>query len=379
MNTLGEHDAEDFRVSALVPLVAVPQSGDVLRPPDLDSRSRRSLDIAILAVRHLHGLLQISGDPTTELEEAHILAIQAMRWLADSLSPIARNTRPSGIDDSPVHAYFGVRLSELSPEEHAAHAAAILFRSLADTRYAHIDVNDLCAEVGAIVAVLERLADAPREEFYAEPWAPPNARPSYEPTGGGLERWVLVHHEYFLLNLCAAATVATAARIIRCSAHHASALLTEGSVYVRGFTAAMAHAGAFSTGFYEEVVRPTMQPPATPFALTGAFQPEHARYRAAVGALLDACPDPFADLARDDRDLALARDAFLEADLVDIERHALIAAALVGSAPSLVQGEDAPENAVGTLRRMRDERAARYSVVMRSGERHSTTMVAAPS
>jgi hypothetical protein len=377
--TIGEHDAEEFRASALVPLVAFPEAGSVLRAPELEPRSRRSLDIAVLAVRHLHGLLRSTGDSSTELEEAHILAVQAMRWVVESLSPAVRGGPLPPADESPVHAYFGVRQGRLSAEEHAGHAAAILFRSLADTRYARIDVNDLCAEVGAIVAVLERFAGSEAEGVYAEAWAPPDARPSYEPAGRGLERWVLVHHEFFLLNLCAAAAVAAAAGSIRRGADDTPVLLREACVYVRGFTAAMAHSGAFSAGFYEEVVRPTMQPPATPFALTGAFQPEHASYRAAVGDLLEACPEPFGVLAHDDRELALARDELLEADLVDIERHALIAAALVGPAPSLVQGEESPENAVGTLRRMRDERAVRYARLMRFGGRSAARLVAARS
>jgi hypothetical protein len=370
MSATAERAAGSFRAWPIVPLVVFDADGDVRRRPELDPRAQRSLDIAVRALRHLHDSLQSAADSSPELEEAHILAVHAMRWLTHSLAPALHGLPVAPPDyEVPVHVYFGVRRQPLSAEQYAAHAATVLFRAVADTRHARIDVNDLCAELDAVATLLARFAPGHGERLAAEAWVPPGARPPYEPAGGAMERWIAVHHAYFLLNVHAAATLDAAVSGLRRGHTGGAELLREAATYVRGFTATMAHAAALPAGYYEESVRPTMQPPTTPFPLTGAMQPEHATYRRSLAGLLDTCPEPFHELADHDDDLARARDDLLEADLADIERHVTVAGTLVGGARSLVQRDESSENAVSTLRRMRDERSAGYAELLRFGGR----------
>src|SRR5262249_35887018 len=135
-------------------------------------------------------------------------------------------------------------------------------------------------------------------------------RGEYQPAGDGLERWITVHHAYFLLNLHAACSVrAATAALAQGDETTAVDLLREACVYVHGFTAAMVHAAAVSSAYYRAVVRPTMQPPAVSLLLTGGMQPEHASYRLAIKQLLRSAGEPFVSLVRTRRPLAEARDA----------------------------------------------------------------------
>lgn len=356
-----------------VPLVVFPQDGEVLRLAPLDAAARQALDAARDALLSLRVALDGVTGRGEELDHALETAVAGLRRLSGALAaelPLleAEQTIPS----VPVHSYFGVRAAPLTPLHHAAQVAAILFRSLADARRALVDLNDLSAEVQAMLQMLQRLAPAngrPGDRARRAPADEPGVA-AYEPDGDALERWILVHHLYFLLNLYAAAAVRAAVRALADGApESAPALLDEATVYVRGLTAAMMHSGDLPAAHYQAVVRPTMQPPFQPLPLTGAMQPEHASYRAAIEELLAAVPASFLALVRHDRALALARDSLLSADLVDIERHTVVAGMLVGDDHSLVQHEQAPDNAVSILRRMRHARAARYCPLMRFGDR----------
>jgi hypothetical protein len=149
----------------------------------------------------------------------------------------------------------------------------------------------------------------------------------------------------------------------------AARYLSAAAGHVRGFTAAMMHSAALPARYYTERVRHTMAPPAAPMNLTGRLQPEHKTYRAALDVLLDALPQPYAELAEGYPELAAARTALLDADLIDIERHVCVAGALVGGDHSLVQPDGGEENAVAILRLMRHLRAARYCPLVPFGDR----------
>jgi hypothetical protein len=137
----------------------------------------------------------------------------------------------------------------------------------------------------------------------------------------------------------------------------------------------MMHSAALPARYYAERVRHTMAPPAAPMNLTGRLQPEHKAYRAALDALLDALPQPYAELAEGYPELAAARTALLDADLIDIERHVCVADTLVGGDHSLVQPDGGEENAVAVLRLMRHLRAARYCPLVPFGDRFAASAV----
>lgn len=299
-------------------------------------------------------------------------AMDAAVERADRLAAVARLApmdTASLVPIVPNHDYFGVRTAPIDDARLVSEVTTILARTLADLRHARLDLNDQAAEVLSMVHVLQNLApkDAPRAQAPAgggtEPPAP------YVPGRDELTRWVITHHFYFVLNLAAADAVSRATTALKeLDRDTARAALDEATVYVRGFTAAMMHSGDMSAPCYDAMVRPTMQPPAVPVALTGRTQPEHKAFRKAMRTLVKVSAEPFAKLAATDPDLALARDALLEADLQDIERHIIVTAALVGDDRSIVQGDASAESAIAVLRTMRHTRAESYRELMRFGD-----------
>ncbi|WP_285738909.1 hypothetical protein [Kitasatospora phosalacinea] len=268
----------------------------------------------------------------------------------------------------PNHEYFGVRTAPLDDPLLVHEVATVVRRAFADLRRARLDLNDRAAIVLAMATVLERLL--PGEGAPASlPVERPEAVTVPElPGQDELTRWVVTHHFYFVLNLAAAHSVSRAAQaLLDRDRDTALAALAEALVYVRGFTAAMIHSGDMSAPCYDAKVRPTMQPPAVPVALTGRTQPEHKAYRQAMRRLAKIAP-PFAEAFAADPELAVAVDALLEADLQDIERHIAVTAALVGDESSIVAADAAAESAVGVLRFMRHSRAVQYRELMRFGD-----------
>ncbi len=358
------------RAAQSVPIVVLPEQISA-NPPALSSESRIALDRAVWRISVLREVLHCATAATRKLPEALKLATDGLRTLAVSILLGATGIDEIEIETLPVHECFGVRRAHQTPEQHLSQVANILSRTVGDLNYALINMHDTTAEIEATAAILNRfqsgyvaLGSCGQTENVRSAQVP------YEPTGDGLERWVLVHHAYFLFNLYAALTARLCVEAIqRDDEEQAAALLRETSVYVRGFTAAMVHSAAVPSEYYCDIIRPTMQPPAMALHLTGTMQVEHASYRSALDQFFEICGESFLWLVRTKPKLALARDELLEADLLDIERHIWVASVLVGNDKSLTQHEQSPENAVSALRRIRHARARRYCPLMRFGDR----------
>lgn len=373
-----------MRAVPQVPLVVLANDPSApAEPAAVSAAARVAADQADAALGQLHALSRRVADRRASLDAALAAALAACHELAGELAAgtprVPAEDLPARL---PIHEYFGVRQAPVSPAQAACHAAMVVHRGLADLRYAPLDVNDLAAEVATMRLTLgdmigPAVAGAP-EPGAAGPAAAPDM--SYQPTGAGLERWIVAHHVYFLFNLRAAAEVQAGLRALaHGTAGPAAGHLERAARYVRGFTAAMAHSTAMPAGYYAERVRHTMGPPHAPVKLTGGMQPQHKAYRGAVRRLVDALPDEHAELAAREPGLAAARAALLEADLIDIERHAHVADKLVGSDHSLVQRDDGEENAVSMLRTMRHLRAARYAPLMPFGDQLVTAALAGPA
>ncbi|WP_159053093.1 hypothetical protein [Streptomyces regalis] len=95
---------------------------------------------------------------------------------------------------------------------------------------------------------------------------------------------------------------------------------------------------------------------------------EYRAYRKSIDEVLEVLPDPMEDLALREPELAFAREALLEADLIEAERHVSLVEPVVGSARSLVQPPATMDNAVSVLRFMRHMRAARIAPLVRFGD-----------
>ncbi|WP_405591301.1 hypothetical protein [Streptomyces sp. NBC_01190] len=306
-----------------------------------------------------------AGDRLTEamdraVDQVGRLAIAAMVAPMDTgpLKPIVPN-----------HTYFGVRTARIDDAYLVSEVTTIIARTLVDLRTARLGLGDRAAEVRSMVQLLSGLLPGGNAPAARPAAAPTRPRTPGAPGGDELTRWVITHHFYFVLNLAAADAVSEAVTALT-DGDRDTALdaLREATGCVRGFTAAMIHSGDMSAPCYDAKVRPTMQPPAVPVALTGRTQPEHRAFRKAMRRLVAVSPESFGKLAAADPELAVARGALLEADLQDIERHIIVTAALVGDDSSIVQGDDSAESAIATLRTMRHGRAETYRELMRFGD-----------
>ncbi|MCZ4096424.1 hypothetical protein G3I60_27880 [Streptomyces sp. SID13666] len=349
-----------------IPIVVLPENNVVRGRTSPAAPVGTALTTATDALMRLHGELLNpagAGDAVRKamdaaVEETDRLAVEAMVVPMDAaaLKPIVPN-----------HEYFGVRTAPVDDARLVSEVTTIIARTLRDLRDARLDLNDQAYEVHAMAKILEGLA--PRDAAAPSGGTPTGGRSPYVPGNDELTRWVITHHFYFVLNLAAAEAVSRAAAgLVDGDRDAAFDALQEAIAYVRGFTAAMIHSGDMSAPCYDAKVRPTMQPPAVPVALTGRTQPEHKAFRKAMRNLVKVSAQPFAELAATDPELALARDALLEADLQDIERHISVTAGLVGDDRSIVQGEASAESAVGVLRTMRHSRAELYRDLMRFGD-----------
>ncbi len=279
---------------------------------------------------------------------------------------------------SPVEEYFRVRAANLTPVQAALQAAIVIERGLRDLRSVPLSGNDLTWELASMrQAIIDVFGD--QQEAGHEP-----VRPTTEATGAApaapaqddfvmrkaretwLARWIIGHHVHALLNVCATAAVNAAIDALRAGdSAQAVADLHRATTYARGIPAARAHAAAMPSDFYCAVVRPTMMPTLVAVPLSGSMHIGYRAYRKALQTLTKVLPDPVVDLAPREPDLAFAREALFEADIVEAERHVSLAESAVGDARSLVQSQTVPENAVASLRKMRHIRAARYQPFIR--------------
>ncbi|MGW5637585.1 hypothetical protein [Streptomyces sp. NPDC003832] len=351
-----------------LPLVVLPANNLVRALSRPAAPVEAALDEAVTALEGLHGeLLNPRGARPAEIRAALEGAVTATDRLA-ALAQVAPMDAEALTPIVPNHDYFGVRTAPVDDARLVSEVTVVLARALADLRIARLTLNQQAAEVLAVIQVLRGLAPRDAERDPASPSAPAGPAPAV-PAEDELTRWVITHHFYFVLNLAAADAVT------RALAHNkegetdgARDALREAAVYVRAFTAAMMHSGDMSAPCYDAEVRPTMSPPAVPAALTGRTQPEHKAFRKAMRTLARTWTDSFDKLAANAPEVALARDALLEADLQDIEQHITITATLVGDDSSIIAADDAAGSAIAMLRTMRHSRAGEYRPLMRFGD-----------
>ncbi|GAA1226111.1 hypothetical protein GCM10009665_15810 [Kitasatospora nipponensis] len=285
--------------------------------------------------------------------------------------------------ESISQAFFRVREVELSDQQAALHGALVIHRGLADLCEAPLSGADLAVEVaGMRQAVLDLTGAVPG----AEPDGPPSPTAVPVPVPeveASLEqvwsaRWLIGHQVHVLFNICAAVAVADAARCLRSGeVEPALERLADATVYVRGFPAAMTHASTIPADHYLAGIRPTMAPPSVEVPLSGRQHRGYKLFRAAMNDLLAVVPDSYEQLESRSSELAEARGALLEADIVDGERHVTLAYSMVRLRRSIAQKPEGPDNAVAELRLMRHRRAARYAALIRFGDHYVADAVAA--
>ncbi|GLV85048.1 hypothetical protein Slala03_47370 [Streptomyces lavendulae subsp. lavendulae] len=303
----------------------------------------------------------------------------AGEWVAALSAPAPAAAGEELPAESTSQSYFRVREGELSDQQAALHGALVIHRGLEDLCEAPLSGADLALEVtGMRQAVLDltgTAADADRDDVPPVAVPEPGAGPLLESVWSA--RWLIGHQVHVLFNVCAAVAVADATRHLRHGDSDAALVrLADATAYVRGFPAAMTHASTVPADYYMAAIRHTMAPPSVDVPLSGRQHRGYKLFRAAMKDLLSVVPDSYEQLAARAPELAEARGALLEADIVDGERHVTLAYSMVRLRRSIAQKPEGPDNAVAELRLMRHRRAAQYASLIRFGDHYIAHAVA---
>ncbi|WP_405757947.1 MULTISPECIES: hypothetical protein [unclassified Streptomyces] len=302
--------------------------------------------------------------------------------LAAALSALAPAVAGEGMPaESTSQSFFRVREVELSDQQAALHGVLVIHRGLEDLCDAPLSGADLALEVaGMRQSVLDLTGAAPIADLDSVPPVAvpePGAEASLESVWSA--RWLIGHQVHVLFNVCAAVAVAVAdaTRHLRHGDVDAALLrLADATVYVRGFPGAMTHASTIPADYYMAAIRRTMAPPSVDIPLSGRQHRGYKLFRTAMKDLLSVVPDSYEHLAARAPELAEARGALLEADIVDGERHVTLAYSMVHLRRSIAQKPEGPDNAVAELRLMRHRRAAQYAPLIRFGDHYIADAVA---
>jgi hypothetical protein len=276
---------------------------------------------------------------------------------------------------SPPRDWFGrcraTPIRSLTAQQAALHAALVIHSGIADLRSAPLAGSDIARETAAMRQVVIDLAGSGDDSQHNIELdnAAIDLVPAHTQQQVWLSRWIIGHHVHVLFNVYAAIALRDTIRLLRAGTVHAAAdQLARATTYVQGFAAARAHAATLPADFYNEVVRPTMVPTVVPVPLSGSMHVEYQMYREKVNELLTVLPEPVNELALREPGLAFAREALLEADLIEAERHVCLVEPVVGNLRSLIQPPRSTENAVAVLRLMRHRRAAQFEPFLRFGD-----------
>ncbi|MFE2957832.1 hypothetical protein [Nocardia tengchongensis] len=313
---------------------------------------------------------------TAALQRATAAAGELAGALSAEVEPIVGEDLPA---ESVSQSFFRVREVDLSDQQAALHGVGVICRGLRDLCRAPLSGADLAVEIaGMRQAALDLTGAGSSGDQSVGPLSVPEMSDGISLESEWTARWLIGHQVHVLFNICAAVAVTDAAHHLRHGAAEAALQrLAHATTYVRGFPAAMTHASTIPVEYYMAAVRPTMQPPEVATPLSGRQHRGYKTFRGAMKDLLGVVPEPYEQLAARDPELAAARDALLEADLVDSERHVTLAYSMVRLRRSIAQLPTGPENAVGELRLMRHRRAAQYAPLIRFGDHYVADAVAA--
>ncbi|GHF67110.1 hypothetical protein GCM10018790_51330 [Kitasatospora xanthocidica] len=337
--------------------------------PRVDGEAKRTAGVLAGVASHAGPVERTGG-----LRQAAAAAGELVAALSALAPAVAGEDVPA---ESTSQSYFRVREVELSDQQAALHGALVIHRGLEDLCDAPLSGADLALEVAGLrQSVLDLTGAAPSADA-VPPVTVPEAGAGSSSESVWSARWLVGHQVHVLFNVCAAVAVADAARHLRHGDDDAALLrLADATVYVRGFPAAMTHASTIPADYYMAAIRHTMTPPSTDVPLSGRQHRGYRLFRAEMKDLLSVVPDSYEQLAARAPELAEARGALLEADIVDAERHVTLAYSMVHLRRSIAQRTEGPDNAVAELRLMRHRRAAQYAPLTRFGDHYVADAVA---
>ncbi|MEU8606046.1 hypothetical protein [Streptomyces parvulus] len=327
-------------------------------------------DAASLAGQVAGALDRFSAFSGPQMREVSLCAALAPLEQLESLS-VGRLDSIGGEEfaaKSLVQQYFRIRTADLDSAQASAHAIGVLVRSLDDLRSAPLAGASATRETAAIRQVLIDQGAHGDAALVDESGPPGRALPE-QTSHHWFARWISAHQLHALFNVHAALAIGRAIEELHeHDVETATVHIRRATVYVNGFSAARAHALALPTSFYNDVLRPSMAPPLTSAPLSGRMHLEYKAYRSQISRLLTAVPLDIGELAEDEPELAFAREALLEADLIDSESHVCLVEPVVGHAKSLIQNAGSKGYALSILRGIRDRRAADMRTFVRDGQ-----------
>jgi hypothetical protein len=290
--------------------------------------------------------------------------------------------KPGAIPESRsvLQEYFRIRLGSMESAVALFQAASICRGCIEDLRFAPVAGSDLCRLLGAMVQVLDDLRDGSGCESSVSADLVTSDVQALSIEHRWMRRWILAHQFHALCNVHATISIASAIEHFGQGELPAcSKALRTAAIYVHGSGSARAHALSLPAAFYQDAIRPTMVPPHSPVRLSGRMHLEYRMYRTQIQRLLRELPQTFDQLQARDADLASAREALFNADLIESEHHVCLIEPLVGSSRSLIQPPGSRDNAVSSLRAIRNRRAATYRPYVRYGDRATPDPDTAPS
>lgn len=284
---------------------------------------------------------------------------------------------------SAVQAYFRIRAAPLDRVQCAAQVARVAALTLEDLRWAPLagsDLERICTGLRLTIIDVLELRDQSDGGLSGGPLDGDDEIAGAAASGDDLHtlwfrRWILGHHLHALFNVMGTVALRSAVAALSVGdAAAAAACIARATTYVEAYPAARAYTLALPASFYNSALRPSMMPPLVEVPLSGKMHVEYQRYRQQLESLLAALPAGIRELARVQPSLALAREALLEADLLDSQRHSSLVEPHVGTQKSLVQNVRTKENAVSMLRAIHNRRAARFAKYLRYPESPGESM-----
>lgn len=326
----------------------------------------------------------LAGVATHARPVERALALRHAASAAGELVAVLSHQAPAVVGEelpaeSISQSFFRVREKELSDQEAALHGILVVHRALEDLWEAPLSGGDMALELAGIrqaVVDLTGVTPGTGRDFDPSAAVPePGAEVSLEEVWSA--RWLIGHQVHVLFNICAAVAVADAVGHLRHGDTDTALLrLADATVFVRGFPAAMTHASTIPADYYMAAIRHTMAPPSVEVPLSGRQHRGYKLFRVAMKDLLSVVPDSYERLTARSPELAEARGALLEADIIDGERHVTLAYSMVHLHRSIAQKPEGPDNAVAELRLMRHRRAAQYASLIRFGDHYIADAVA---
>lgn len=352
---------------------------DPSRWPEVDHIAR---DFQRGAARAAAALAAVqSFDVPVRRDAALRRAHTAVSVLSTALEGAVEHVAGDGIvARSAVQEYFRIRTAVLDRVQSATVYTRVAMLTLEDLRLAPLAGSDI-----------ERICIGLRQAFL-------DVLESHEQQAGGLvdavggadevlgaeggvdagadlhtlwfRRWIVGHHLHALFNVMSTVALRSAVAAWGIGDAEAAAVcIARATTYVGAFPASRAYTLALPASFYNSALRPSMMPPLVEVPLSGKMHVEYQRYREQLDVLLDVLPGGIVELARVQPSLALAREALLEADLLDSQRHASLVEPVVGTQKSLVQNPRMKDNAVSMLRMIHNRRATQFAKFLRYPER----------